>query len=65
MGAEDFSFFAREVPGLFFFLGAMDNEKKDTEVSAHHTPYFYLNEDNFEVGVQAFVNLVMDYIKLH
>jgi amidohydrolase len=65
MGAEDFSYFSREVPGLFFFLGAMDKGKKASEVAPHHTPDFYLNEDKFEVGVQAFVNLVMDYIKLN
>jgi amidohydrolase len=61
MGAEDFSYFAREVPGLFFFLGGMDPEKKSEEVAAHHTPDFYLNESGFAIGVQAFCNLVMDY----
>ena len=65
MGAEDFSYYSREVPGLFFFLGAMDTDKNPMEVAAHHTPDFYLNESNFEVGIQAFVNLVMDYLKIH
>jgi amidohydrolase len=65
MGAEDFSYFSREVPGFFFFLGGMDPDKKPEDVAPHHTPDFYLNESGFNVGVQAFCNLVMDYKKLN
>ncbi|WP_341225169.1 amidohydrolase [uncultured Arcticibacterium sp.] len=64
MGAEDFSYFAREVPGLFFFLGAMEKGKSPSEVAPHHTPDFYLDESGFKVGVQAFCNLVLDYMKM-
>lgn len=63
MGAEDFSYFAREVPGFFFFLGAMDLNKKPEEVAPHHTPDFYLNESGFVVGVKAFCNLTIDYFE--
>ncbi|WP_229201340.1 amidohydrolase [Arcticibacterium luteifluviistationis] len=64
MGAEDFSYFAREVPGLFFFLGGMEKGKMPNEVAPHHTPDFYIDESGFKVGVQAFCNLVMDYMKM-
>ncbi len=60
-GAEDFSFFAREVPGLFFWLGGMDPSKKAVEVAPHHTPKFYLHEEGFILGVRTFCNLVFDY----
>lgn len=64
MGAEDFSYFAREVPGLFFFLGGMEKGKRPEQVAPHHTPDFYLDESGFKVGVQAFCNLVLDFMKM-
>lgn len=62
MGAEDFSYFSREVPGLFFFLGGMSPDKKPEEVAPHHTPDFYLDESGFTLGVKAFCHLVIDYM---
>lgn len=63
-GAEDFSFFQQKVPGFFFFLGARPADKKSaTEVAAHHTPDFYLEESEFQVGVKALSHLVVDYFE--
>lgn len=61
MGAEDFSYFQEKVPGIFFFLGARPADKKASEVAAHHTPDFYLDESKFQIGVKALSNLVVDY----
>ena len=61
MGAEDFSYFQEKVPGIFFFLGARPADKKATEVAAHHTPDFYLDESKFQIGVKALSHLVVDY----
>jgi len=63
-GAEDFSFFANEVPGFYFYVGALP-KRKDPETSApHHTPEFYLDESGFITGVSAMVNLVVDYMEM-
>ncbi len=61
LGAEDFSYFAREVPGLFFFLGGMEVGKSSFEVAGNHTPDFYLDESGFINGVKAFCQLILDY----
>ena len=61
MGAEDFSYFQEKTPGFFFFLGARPADKKVTEVAAHHTPDFYLDESKFQIGVKALSHLVVDY----
>jgi amidohydrolase len=60
-GAEDFSFYAKEIPGLFFFLGGRPANKTKAEAAPHHTPDFFLDESSFTTGIKAFCNLVMDY----
>jgi amidohydrolase len=63
-GAEDFSFFGQKAPAFFFFLGAMPKGSDPMKVAAHHTPDFYLDDSQLDVGVKAFCNIVFDYAKL-
>ena len=58
-GAEDFSFFAQQVPGLFFFLGV--NSPGVDESPTNHSPYFYVDNSALTNGVKAFINLVEDF----
>ena len=62
-GSEDFSFFANEVPGLYFYVGGMPPGKDPKTSAPHHTPDFYLDESGFITGVNALVNLVQDYME--
>jgi amidohydrolase len=64
MGAEDFSFYAREVPGFFYFLGAMPKGKNPLEAAPHHTPDFFLDESSFKIGVSSLCNLALDYLEM-
>lgn len=59
-GAEDFSFFAQKVPGLFFFLGGKPKGIDPLDAPSHHTPDFYIDESGFGLGVRALVQLVLD-----
>jgi amidohydrolase len=61
-GAEDFSFFAREAPGLFLFLGGMPKGTDPKTVPSHHTPDFYIDESGMKLGVRTLVNLTLDYM---
>lgn len=63
-GAEDFSFYALKVPGLFFFLGGKPHDISPAEAAPHHTPDFYLDESGFKVGVKALCQLTLDYMKM-
>ena len=58
-GAEDFSFFAQQVPGLFFFLGVNPPGVEDSPTN--HSPYFYVDDLALTNGVKAFINLVQDF----
>ncbi len=61
-GAEDFSYFANEVPGLFFFLGGMPKGMSPIDAAPHHTPDFYIDESGFDLGIRALCHLALDYM---
>lgn len=59
-GAEDFSFYAQKVPGLFFFLGGMPKGTDPLDATQHHTPDFIIDESGFTLGMKALAQLVVD-----
>jgi amidohydrolase len=61
-GAEDFSFFQKEIPGLYFFVGGMPADKDPAEAAPHHTPDFYIEESGMKTGVRALAGLAIDYM---
>ena len=64
-GAEDFSFFAQKVPGLYFFIGGLPKGKDPKTAAPHHTPEFIIDDAAFKTGLNAFCNLVFDYMELN
>ena len=60
-GAEDFSFFAEKVPGLYFFTGGMD-PTGEIPAYPHHTPDFYIDESGMITGVKAMTLLTLDFM---
>lgn len=62
-GAEDFSFYQKEIPGMFFFLGGMSKGVNTHDAPPHHTPDFFIDESGMLLGVQTMVNLTLDYSK--
>jgi amidohydrolase len=56
-GAEDFSYFAREVPGFYFKLGAVH---KGNTSGGHHTPTFRADDEAIPVGVRAMTAVVLE-----
>ena len=60
-GGEDFSFFAREVPSCFMFLGCKSEKNEDTCIL--HNSKFNCDEDCIKIGIKTMVNIVIDYFK--
>ncbi|MDA9804660.1 M20 family metallopeptidase [Gammaproteobacteria bacterium] len=60
-GAEDFSFFSNEIPGMYFWLGV--NAPGVMEAPGNHSPYFVVDDGALDVGLKALVYLVLDYPK--
>ncbi|MDP3473470.1 MAG: amidohydrolase [Algoriphagus sp.] len=61
-GSEDFSFFQKEKPGFFIFLGGMKKGGDPLTTPSHHTPDFYIDEAGFVLGVRALSYFVVDYM---
>ena len=60
--SEDFSYFAREVPSLFFFVGVAKPGVPAGEIADNHSPLFYIDESALPVGVRALTQLTVDYL---
>jgi amidohydrolase len=61
-GAEDFSFFQQEIPGLYFFLGGMT--PGNTTPYPHHTPDFMIDDVGMLLGVKSMSQLAIDYLNI-
>ena len=62
MGAEDFSYFANEIPGLFIGLGVAKEGADMADSAANHSPYFYVNDKAMPVGVEALSSLALTWL---
>ncbi len=61
-GAEDFAYFANEVPSLYFFLGVTPEDGDPETAAPNHSPLFFADEGALIVGVRAMSNLAADYM---
>lgn len=62
-GAEDFSFYALETPGLFVFLGITPPDQDPATAPSNHSPFFYADEAALKTGTELYINWVFDYPK--
>ncbi len=61
MGAEDFGYYAQQIPACFFRIGVMNESKGIT--SGVHTPTFNIDEDAIEsgIGIMAWLGATLQY----
>ncbi len=63
-GAEDFSYYAQEVPGFFFFIGGRPSDIHPLDAAPHHTPDFFIDESGFKTGIKAMTQIALDYLEM-
>ena len=63
MGAEDFSFYALEVPSMFFFIGATPRGVDAITAPSNHSPEFFLDEEALKIGTRALLSVATDYLE--
>ena len=64
-GAEDFSYFAQQVPGLFLSLGVVPANVNLADAAYNHSPLFFGDESALMTGVRLLTNLTLDYFALN
>ncbi|MET4729724.1 amidohydrolase [Lysobacter enzymogenes] len=62
MGAEDFSYYAKEVPAMFFFVGATEKGVDPATAPSNHSPKFKLDESSLDLGLRAMLQVTLDYL---
>jgi amidohydrolase len=60
--AEDFAFFALEVPGFYFQMGVVADGVDPTTAPSNHSPLFNVEEKYLVKGTRALTHLVVDYL---
>ncbi|MDE2566212.1 MAG: amidohydrolase [Burkholderiales bacterium] len=61
-GSEDFSYFQRLIPGLFFFVGVTPPGTDPARAPSNHSPHFYADERGLLIGLRALAHLAVDYL---
>ncbi|MDX2150362.1 MAG: amidohydrolase [Bryobacteraceae bacterium] len=61
MGAEDFSYFQKQIPGVMYWLGIANKQRGITAMI--HTADFDADEDALAVGVKAMSNVLLDWLE--
>jgi amidohydrolase len=56
--AEDFAYFADEVPGFYFFVGSTAKGVAGATAPSNHSPKFHLDEGALPIGVNAMLSVV-------
>jgi amidohydrolase len=60
-GAEDFSYFQQQVPGLFLLLGITPPAEVG-KAPQNHSPKFFVDEAGLITGVRTLAHLAVDYL---
>jgi amidohydrolase len=62
-GSEDFSYFQRLVPGLFFFVGVVPEGQDPAQAASNHSPRFFVDERCLLLGLRALTHVACDFLE--
>ena len=57
-----FSFFQKEVPGFFYFIGCTPPDRDAKKVPTNHSPRFYVDEASLKLGTETLAALALDWL---
>jgi amidohydrolase len=62
-GSEDFSYFQRLVPGLFYFVGTVPEGQDPAQAPSNHSPKFSVDERALLLGLRTLAHLACDFLE--
>jgi amidohydrolase len=61
--AEDFAYFADEVPGFYYFVGSTPKDVDASSAPSNHSPKFFLDEGALGIGVATMLGVVEEALR--
>jgi len=62
-GAEDFAYYGRKVPSLFYFIGVTPPDRDLLRTPTNHSDYFYVDEHALPLAVRSLTEVALDYLR--
>jgi amidohydrolase len=62
MASEDFAYFAKEVPSVYFFVGSTPTGQDALKAPANHSPKFFMDEGALTIGMESMLQATLDYL---
>jgi len=62
MASEDFAYFAKEVPSVYFFVGSTPTGQDALKAPANHSPKFFMDESALQIGMESMLQATLDYL---
>lgn len=62
MASEDFAYFAKEVPSVYFFVGSTPTGQDALKAPANHSPKFFMDEGALKIGMESMLQATLDYL---
>jgi len=62
MASEDFAWFSKDVPGVYFFVGATPVGQDAAHAPSNHSPKFFLDEAALQVGMRSMLQASLDFL---
>jgi amidohydrolase len=60
--AEDFGYFAAEVPGFFFFVGSTPADQDPRKAPANHSPLYFVDEGALDTGLRSILRVSAEFL---
>ena len=61
-GAEDFAFFAQQVPSFFYIVGITPPEQNPLTAPSNHAPDFFIDENGIPLAARSLITVAADYL---
>ncbi len=62
MASEDYAWFAKEAPSVYFFVGATPIGQDAAHAPSNHSPKFHLDEAALQVGMRSMLRASLDFL---
>lgn len=62
MASEDFAYFAKAVPSVYFWVGSTPAGQDALKAPANHSPKFFMDEGALKVGMASMLQATLDFL---